>query len=107
MVIAILRKPAQDFLGYSIRLSLMYVTNNNGPKTDPCGTPLSTSLQLEYCPLITTVFFLQTSESFCYIFIAFHCSSFHTYRWFYAGKYNSTDNYWWLCYMLARDELTL
>src|SRR6218665_396185 len=28
-------------------MSLMKSTNNSGPSTDPCGTPLSTVLQLE------------------------------------------------------------
>src|SRR6218665_3417917 len=28
-------------------MSLMKTTNNSGPSTDPCGTPLSTVLQLE------------------------------------------------------------
>ena len=29
--------------------------NNRGPSTDPCGTPLRTSDQVEYCPLTTTL----------------------------------------------------
>ena len=34
--------------------SLTNIKNNKGPRTDPCGTPLSTSIQLEKLPFICT-----------------------------------------------------
>ncbi len=37
--------------------------NNNGPNTDPCGTPLVTHPQSDFLPLICTLCFLQFSHS--------------------------------------------
>ena len=35
-------------------ISLIKLRNNKGPKTEPCGTPASTSAQLDDWPLMTT-----------------------------------------------------
>ena len=34
--------------------SLIYTTNSTGPNTLPCGIPLITSVQDDFCPLMTT-----------------------------------------------------
>jgi hypothetical protein len=33
-----------------LEISLMYIRNNNGPRTEPCGTPCCTSSHLEKYP---------------------------------------------------------
>ena len=38
--------------------SLIYTSNNNGPKIEPCGTPALILAQEETCPLITTLCFV-------------------------------------------------
>ena len=45
--------------------SLMNIRKRVGPRTDPCGTPLVTSVQSEYLPFITTLCFLPSSH--CWI----------------------------------------
>ena len=35
--------------------SLIYKVNNNGPKTEPCGTPLFTRAHWELTPFSTTL----------------------------------------------------
>ena len=44
--------------------SFMDIKNSNGPRTDPCGTPLVTEIQLEQRPFIQTLCFLTLSHSF-------------------------------------------
>jgi len=39
------------------------MTNSRGHKTDPFGTPLKTSTQLEYCPLIITLCLLPDATA--------------------------------------------
>src|SRR5688572_5076631 len=46
----------------SSSMSLIYITNNNGPNTDPCGTPLVTLIQLELFPFILTRCLLSFSQ---------------------------------------------
>ena len=36
-------------------MSLIYIKNNKGPSTDPCGTPLKTDFQFETSPSTTTL----------------------------------------------------
>jgi len=43
-------------------MSLMNMRNNTGPKTEPCGTPLQTGLQVDCSPLIHTLCFLLLSQ---------------------------------------------
>src|SRR6218665_969088 len=43
-------------------MSLMKITNKNGPSTDPCGTPLSTVLQLEYLSPMPTFCLLPDNQ---------------------------------------------
>ena len=43
--------------------SLIYITNNKGPKIDPCCTPARTSAQGEHWPLKTTSCFLALRKS--------------------------------------------
>src|SRR5215813_2466938 len=42
--------------------SLMYIRNRRGPSTDPCGTPLPTSVHSEKLPLIITLCFLSVNH---------------------------------------------
>ena len=35
-------------------ISFMYIRKSNGPKIEPCGTPVSSDVQLEHWPLSTT-----------------------------------------------------
>ena len=42
--------------------SLIYIKNNKGPNTDPCGTPLKTDFQFETSPSTTTHCLLSVSH---------------------------------------------
>ena len=42
----------------------MYITNENGPKTDPCVTPLRTGSQSDVALLTMTLCFLSVSQHF-------------------------------------------
>ena len=42
--------------------TLIYIMNNKGPNTDPCGTPLKTDFQFETSPSTTTRFLLSVSQ---------------------------------------------
>src|SRR6218665_1295114 len=50
-------------------MSLMKSTNNSGPSTDPCGTPLSTVLQLECLSPIPTFCLLPDNQLFFHLFL--------------------------------------
>ena len=45
-------------------IQVMKIRNKTGPKTDPCGTPLVTSLHPELWPFIHTFCFLPFNQSF-------------------------------------------
>ena len=49
--------------------SLIYVKNNKGPNTDPCGTPLKSDFQFETSPSTTTRCILYVSH--CSVVAAF------------------------------------
>ena len=43
--------------------SLTNIRNKRGPKTDPCGTPLKTSIQAENDPITQTLIFLSFKKA--------------------------------------------
>jgi len=51
-----------------LSMSLMYIINNSGPNTDPCGTPLTTARQSDICPPSTTLCCLPFSQ------LSIHCN---------------------------------
>ena len=42
--------------------SFMNIKNSNGPRTDPCGTPLKTDAHWELCPSRQTLCILSLSH---------------------------------------------
>ena len=62
----ILLSSANKHTGQAAHLgrSFIKIKNRSGPKTDPWGTPLSTSNSSDSCPLITTFCFLFSKKAF-------------------------------------------
>ena len=46
--------------------SLIYIKNNKGPNTDPCGTPLKTDFEFETSPSTTTRYLLLVGQPLFY-----------------------------------------
>ena len=47
--------------------SFMYAMKRIGPRTEPCGTPEETEIELELVPLVTTDCFLLSKKSFIHL----------------------------------------
>jgi len=59
---------SQDFTVFRTSgKSLIYITNNNGPRLLPCGMPLKTANQLENFPLTRTLKCLSLRNAFTHL----------------------------------------
>ena len=45
----------------------MYAKKRIGPRTEPCGTPEKSGIELELVPLVTTDCFLLSKKSFIHL----------------------------------------
>ena len=52
-------------LRVKLSMSFIKITNNRGPRTEPCGAPLITLLQDEHVPFKTVLCFLSVSHDSC------------------------------------------